>query len=262
MFGVTVFLPLYFQVVTGASATRSGLLMLPMVAGLMITSIGSGRVISKTGRYRVFPIVGSIITGAGLLLLSRIGVHTPRLETAFYMFVLGSGIGLMIQTLILAVQNVVPHGDMGAATAGVTFFRSMGGAFGVAIFGTILNNRLDYYVLKNVPADILASLGSPSGNELGRSREAIEALPPIATAGVLQSFADSLDVVFLLAVPLAVVAFVLAWFLKEVPLREDVHVGSLSEVEVELPLPAESVDDLPEPPHAPRLAPGADQGRG
>ena len=242
MFGVTVFLPLYFQIVTGASATKSGLLMIPMVAGLMLTSISSGRIISKTGKYRVFPIVGAGVTTIGLLLLSRLDVDTPRMETAGFMFVLGCGIGMMMQTLILAVQNVVPHGDMGAATSGVTFFRSMGGAFGVAIFGTILNNRLDYFVPKNVPADLLASLGSPSGNDLGRSRQAIEALPDLARSGVIQSFADSLDVVFLVAVPLAAITFVLAWFLKEVPLNEDVHIGGLSEVEIELPPPPDGLE--------------------
>ena len=99
----------------------------------------------------MFPIAGSVVTTAGLLLLTQLDVETTRLESSAYMFVLGCGIGMMMQTLILAVQNVVPHSDMGAATSGVTFFRSMGGAFGVAAFGTILNNRLDYYVPRNVP---------------------------------------------------------------------------------------------------------------
>jgi EmrB/QacA subfamily drug resistance transporter len=242
MFGATVFLPLYFQIVTGTSATRSGLLMLPMVGGLMLTSVASGRIISNTGKYRMFPIAGGAVTTVGLLLLSQLDVDTPRLATALYMFVLGCGIGMMMQTLILVVQNVVPHADMGAATSGVTFFRSMGGAFGVALYGTIMNNRLDHYVPKNVPADVLASLGSPSGNELGQSRQAIEALPELARIGVIQSFADSLDVVFLLAVPVAAITFVLAWFLREVPLREDVHVGGIAEVDVELPISAEGVE--------------------
>lgn len=149
------------------------------------------------------------------------------------MLITGAGIGLTMQTLILAVQNVVPHEDMGAATSGVTFFRSMGGAFGVAIFGTVLNNRLDHYVPRNVPADILASLGSPSGNELGRSRVVIERLPDLARIGVIHSFADSLQVVFLVAAPLAFLAFVLAWFVKDVPLRESVHVGGMTETSVE-----------------------------
>lgn len=242
MFGATVFLPLYFQIITGASPTRSGLLMIPMVTGLMLTSISSGRIISRTGKYRIFPISGAIITTLGLYLLSHIGVETPHVVTSVYMFILGCGIGLMMQTLVLAVQNVVPQKDMGAATSGVSFFRSMGGAFGVAIFGTLLNNRLDYFVPKNVPADVLASLGNPSGNELGRSRQVIEALPELARSGVIQSFADALDMVFLVAVPLAFMTFVLSWFLKEVPLREDVHIGGVSEVEVELPVSEDAVE--------------------
>lgn len=254
MFGSTVFLPLYFQIVTGASATKSGLLMIPMVSGLMFTSIGSGRIISRTGKYRVFPIAGGAVTTVGMLLLPRLGVDTPRYETALYMFILGCGMGMMMQTLILAVQNVVPYADMGAATSGVSFFRSMGGAFGVAIFGTILNNRLDYYVPKKVPADVLASLGSPAGNDIGQSRQAIEALPAVARSGVIESFASSLDVVFLCAVPLVAITFVLAWFLREDPLRENVHVGGMSEVEVELPPSAAA----PEPPQRrePRPADG------
>ncbi|HXK33079.1 MAG TPA: MDR family MFS transporter [Dehalococcoidia bacterium] len=241
MFGATVFLPLYFQVVTGASATKSGLLMIPMVGGLMLTSISSGRIISHTGKYRMFPIAGAAVTTVGLLLLAQIDVDTPRFQTGLFMFVLGAGLGMMMQTLILAVQNVVPHADMGAATSGVTFFRSMGGAFGVAIFGSIMNNRLDYYVPRNVPPDVLASLGSPSGNELGRSREAIEALPEVARSGVIQAFADSLHVVFLVAVPLAAMTFVLAWFLREVRLREYVYVSPVAEGEVDLPPPPEAL---------------------
>lgn len=243
MFGATVFLPLYFQIVTGASATKSGLLMIPMVVGLMLTSISSGRIISHTGKYRMFPIAGSLVTTVGLVLMSRLDVGTTRFESSAYMFVLGCGLGMMMQTLILAVQNIVPHGDMGAATAGVTFFRSIGGAFGVAVFGSILNNRLDYYVPRNVPRAVLEALGSPSGDTLGRSRRVIEALPDLARIGVIQSFADSLQVVFMAAVPLAAVAFLLTWFLKEVPLREDVHVGGVAETEFELPLGPEGLPE-------------------
>ena len=238
LFGATIFLPLYFQIVTGASATKSGLLVIPMVAGLMITSITSGRIISSTGKYRKFPIAGAAIAAVGLALMSRLGVGTSRLESSIYMFILGSGLGLMMQTLVLAVQNSVPHSEMGAATAGVTFFRSMGGAFGVAIFGSILNNRIDYYVPRNVPAALLQQLGSPSGSALARSRVVIDRLPDLARIGVIQSFADSLQIVFLVTIPLAVIAFGLTWLLKEVPLREDAHVGGFSEVELEPVEPA------------------------
>ena len=233
MFGAIVFLPLYFQIVTGASATRSGLLMLPMVAGLMATSIASGRMISRTGRYRRFPIAGALITAAGLALLTQLDVDTSRIESSLYMFVLGCGLGLLMQTLVLAVQNVVSHAEMGAATAGVTFFRSMGGAFGVAIFGTVLNNRLDHYVARNVPAEVLNQLGNPSGTQLGRSRAAIERLPDLVRADVIRSFAQALDVVFWAALPVALVAFVLTWFLHEAPLRTSTHHGGGVETEEE-----------------------------
>ena len=239
MFGATVFLPVYFQIVTGASATRSGLLMVPMVTGIMLTSISSGRMITRTGRYKAFPILGSALTALGLFLMSRLDVGTSRAESALYMFILGSGLGFLMQTLILAVQNVVSQSQLGAATSGVTFFRSMGGAFGVAIFGTILNNRLDYYVPRNVPAALLQQLGSPAGSALGRSRAVIERLPELARVGVIQSFADSLQVVYLTAVPLALCAFVLTWFLREVPLREDVYVGANAEPEAEVPVGAD-----------------------
>jgi EmrB/QacA subfamily drug resistance transporter len=229
MFGATVFLPLYFQIVTGSSATESGLLVVPMVVGLMITSIGSGRLISRTGRYKMYPIIGTGMTAFGLLLLARLDVQTGRVESSVYMIVLGDGLGLVIQNLVLAVQNSAAHDQLGAATSGVTFFRSMGGAFGVAIFGTILNNRLDHYVPTHVPASLMQQLGSPKGSDLARSRDVINALPDLARIGVIQSFADSLQIVFLVAVPLALLAFALTWLLREVPLGDDVRVSSFSE---------------------------------
>ena len=219
MFGTIVFLPLYFQVVTGASATESGLLALPMVAGLMSFSIISGQITSRTGRYRIFPIVGSVVATIGLVLLSRLEVSTGRVESSIYIFIFGSGVGLMMQTLVLATQNAVPQTMMGAATSGVTFFRSMGASFGVAVFGTVFANRLDYYVPRNVSAADLQRLGSPSGSELGRSREAIEALPDVVRSGVLESFMSSLHVAFLVAVPVALLTVGLSWLLKEIPLR-------------------------------------------
>lgn len=219
MFGTLVFLPLYFQIVTGASATKSGLLSLPMVAGLMGASILSGQITSRTGKYRVFPILGGFIATCGILLLTRLDVHTSRIESSIYIFVFGSGVGLMMQILILATQNAVAPRLMSVATSGVTFFRSMGASFGVAAFGTIFANRLDYYVYQNVPTVELQRLGSPAGSELGRNRAVIEALPAIVRAGVLESFAEALRVAFFFAVPVATLTFILAWTLKELPLR-------------------------------------------
>jgi len=205
MFGAIVFLPLYFQVVT--------------VAGLMGCSIVSGQITSRTGRYRIFPIVGGAIATFGFVLMSRLDVDTSRVEASVYIFVFGCGIGLMMQTLILATQNAVAPALMGVATSGVTFFRSMGASFGVAAFGTVFANRLDYYVPRHVSAEDLQRLGSPSGSEIGQSRAVIEALPDVVRSGVLQSFADALHVAFLAAVPIAFVTFLLAWALKELPLR-------------------------------------------
>ena len=244
MFGTIVFLPLYFQIVTGASATKSGLLALPMVGGLMGCSILSGQITSRTGRYRIFPILGGAIASLGLLLLTRLNVDTSRVESSIYIFVFGSGVGLMMQTLILATQNAVARPLMGVATSGVTFFRSMGASFGVATFGTIFANRLDYYVPRNVPAEELQKLGSPAGSDLGRSRAAIEALPDIVRSGVIESFADALRVAFIFAVPIALLTFLLAWTLKELPLRTTTAFveqteGAAEPEPLERPLPAE-----------------------
>jgi len=225
MFGTIVFLPLYFQVVTGASATESGLLALPMVFGLMGFSIISGQITSRTGRYRIFPILGGAVATVGLLLLSRLDVQTGRIESSLYIFVFGSGVGMMMQTLILATQNAASRAMMGVATSGVTFFRSMGASFGVAMFGAVFANRLDYFVPRNVPADQLQALGNPSGSDLGQSREVIEALPALVRSGVIESFMDALHVAFLAAVPVALATFALAWLLHEIPLRTTVDGG-------------------------------------
>jgi hypothetical protein len=197
--------------------------MLPLMSGLLVTSIVSGQLISRTGRYRIFPILGGAVATAGLLLLSRLDVGTGRVESSIYLFVFGSGVGMMMQTLILAVQNAASRSLMGVATSGVTFFRSMGSSFGVAIFGAIFANRLDYYVIKNVPADQLQALGNPSGSDLGQSREIINALPALVRSGVIESFMDALHVAFLAAVPVALGTFILAWWLREIPLRTTVH---------------------------------------
>ena len=194
MFGALAFLPIYLQVVKGASATESGLRMIPLMLGLVVASIGSGRMISITGRYRVFPIVGTGVTAVGLYLLSRLGVNTPSWEASVYMLVLGVGVGLVMQVLVLAIQNAVEYANLGTATAGANLFRSMGSAFGVAIFGSILNNRLDYYLARLVPADALDRLRT---HALTASPAAVHALPEPARAGVIESFAQSLHVVFL-----------------------------------------------------------------
>ena len=151
MFGAVAFLPLYFQVVDGVSATMSGLRLAPLMLGVVATSVLAGQVISRTGKYRFFPIVGTAITTLGLFLLSRLSTGSGFLEESVYMGVLGVGLGMIMQVIVLAVQNAVPYRDLGAATAGAKLFRSLGAAFGVAICGSILNNRLDYNLPRLVP---------------------------------------------------------------------------------------------------------------
>ena len=142
MFGAIVFIPLYLQLVYGASPTSSGLRMIPLMAGLLVASILSGRLISRIGRYKVFPIVGTAILVGGMFLLSRLGVGTAPWLASAYMVVVGVGIGLVMQVLVLVVQNDARPGEVGVATATATFFRSVGGSFGVALFGAIFASRL------------------------------------------------------------------------------------------------------------------------
>ncbi len=216
MFGAVAFLPVYLQVVKGVSATSSGLRLVPLMIGVVSTSVISGRMITKSGRYRVYPIVGMAITIAGLLLLSRLGAHTGMVEVSAYMFVLGVGVGMVMQVMVLAVQNAVGYRDLGTATAGVNFFRSMGSAFGVAIFGSILTNRLN----TNLPRELPAGAGISAGQLLGSTPAQLRELPAAVHEGAVQAFAMSLHTMFLWVVPLAVVGFALTWLLQEIPLRE------------------------------------------
>jgi EmrB/QacA subfamily drug resistance transporter len=230
MFGAIVFLPLYLQVVKGASATRSGLLLLPLVAGMMTATIGSGQIISRTGRYRVFPIVGTALLIAGMLLLSRLQRDTPQLMISLYMVLVGLGVGLVMQVLILAMQNAVDHRDLGTATSAANFFRSMGGVLGTALFGSVLSNRLDHYLPQFVSPDRLSGAAGASGGLLAGSPEQLRHLPPDIYDGLVEAFVRSIDTVFLWAMPVTVVAFITMWFLRELPLRDEAHIG-LSEVE-------------------------------
>jgi EmrB/QacA subfamily drug resistance transporter len=214
MFGAIIFIPLFLQLVYGASPTSSGLRMLPLMAGLLAASILSGRAISRMGRYRVFPIAGTAILVAGMFLLSLLRVGTAPWLASVYMLVVGVGIGLVMQVLVLVVQNDARPQDIGVATSTATFFRSVGGSFGVAIFGTIFATRLADQ-LARFPHSVTARLGS--GVHL--SPEQAKQLPPAVHADFLQAFAHALHGVFLFGMLLAVVPFLLSWLLKEVPLR-------------------------------------------
>jgi MFS family permease len=221
MFGALAFVPLYLQVVKGASATSSGLRLTPLMLSVVISSVLVGRFISVTGRYRIFPIAGTAVLTGALLLLARLDVDTPLWEVSVYMVVLGLGLGMVLQVIVLATQNEVPFRDLGTATSGVSFFRSMGGAFGVAVFGSILNNRLDYYLPRLVPRDAMAGLDP---GLLTSSPEGLRALPPPVFHGVVEAFARSLHWVFLLAAPIALTAFLASQMLREAPLRESAHI--------------------------------------
>ncbi len=225
MFGAIVFLPVYLQIVRGVSPTQSGLELLPLMVGLLFASILSGRRITTTGRYKRFPIMGTAIAAVGLAMLSTLGSTTPYWQTGLYMLTLGLGIGLTMQVMVLATQNAVDPTDMGVATSSSTFFRSMGGTFGTAIFGTILANGLVSQLASRLPA---AALKGINPAELTGSPQVIAALPAAIRGPVVESFVSALGTVFLAAVPVVGLAFVLTWFLKEIKLRS--HHGAPSEV--------------------------------
>ncbi|MEA2529291.1 MAG: hypothetical protein QOG89_935 [Thermomicrobiales bacterium] len=214
MFGAIIFLPLYLQGVKGMSPTRSGLAMLPMVVGLFSSSISSGRLISRTGRYKVYPVAGAAILIAALLLLSQLGIETPYWQVAVYAFLFGGGLGLTLQTIVVAVQNAVEMRDMGAATSSTTFFRSLGGAVGAAVFGAVLGIRLDHY-LDQAYAGAGAGTAAVDANDI----QAMQRLAEPDRHLVLGAFTHALDDVFLTCVPFIVLALVVALFLEERPLR-------------------------------------------
>jgi EmrB/QacA subfamily drug resistance transporter len=243
MFGAITYLPQYMQVVKGVSPTISGLRLLPLMAGLLLTSTTSGILISRWGRYKIFPILGTAFMTVGMYLLSMLGVATGTLASSVYMFVLGVGIGGVLQVLVIAVQNVVPYGDLGAATSGATFFRSIGGSFGTAVFGAIfsaqLTGNLRHY---------LSGLSLPAGFNpaAGSSPAALAKLPAAVHHGYQQAFAASLHTVFLVAVPIAAVAFGLTWLLKEVPLRQTARTPNPAQTLAPTAVPAActSIDEI------------------
>ena len=217
MFGAIIFIPLFLQLVYGATPTSSGLRMLPLMAGLLVASILSGRMISKIGRYKAFPIAGTAVLVGGMYLLSRLGLGTAPWLASVYMLIVGIGIGLVMQVLVLVVQNDARPENIGVATSTATFSRSLGGAFGVAIFGSIFASRLSAQ-LARFPHRVVAALGS--GVHL--SPAAAKRLPPAIHADFLHAFAHSLSGVFLWGMAIAVIPFGLSWLLKEVPLRTTV----------------------------------------
>ncbi len=210
LFGSVTYLPVYLQVVRGATPTASGLQMLPMMGGMLVMSIVSGQLISRTGRYKRFPIMGTAVMTAGLFMLSRLGVNTTALQSSLIMLVVGLGLGMVMQVLIVAVQNAVDYRDLGVATSGATLFRLIGGSLGTAILGAIFSARLAHNLGSQLPA-------GASGQ--GINMATIAGMAPTVRNLYFAAFTHSLNTVFLVATAVGVVGFVLALFIPEMPLR-------------------------------------------
>jgi EmrB/QacA subfamily drug resistance transporter len=225
MFGAIVMLPLYLQVVKGNSATAAGLKLIPLMLGIVSMSIFSGKRITATGKYKIFPIAGAGIMTFGLILMSTLNETTSFGVLSIYSILVGAGLGLSMQTIVIALQNSVDFQDMGIATSSNTFFRSLGGAFGTAIFGTIFSNRIAYYLQDNIATlqstdpQSLAGFDQAKLDLITTNTSIITTLPPAIRDTVLNSFAQSFQVVFLAAAPITFIGFVLAFFLKEKPLQ-------------------------------------------
>lgn len=213
MLGALTFLPTFMQYVDGVSATTSGLRTLPMVVGMLLTSTGSGTLVGRTGRYKIFPVVGTALMTIAFGLMSQMDAATPALLQSLYLIILGAGIGLSMQVLVLVVQNTSSFADLGVATSGVTFFRTIGSSFGAAVFGSLFVNFLDRRLASALDTAGLAA-------DAAASPEAVHRLSPHQAAPIVQAYAESLGQVFLWAAPVALLGFVLALFLPEVPLKE------------------------------------------
>ena len=217
LFGGIASIPLYLQIVKGASPTEAGLLILPMVAGIMVAAVISGQLTSRTGHYRLFPIIGSAFLVIAMLLLYTISAHTPLWQTDLYMVVFGAGLGLNMQSIILAMQNAVPVRDMGVATSSVTFFRQMGGALGTAVFLSILFSAAPSKIAERFQA---AGVRPPTGSVDLNDTSNLKRLPSAVREPILAGFSDAMSVVFLVGACVLVIAFVLSIMMKEVPLRQ------------------------------------------
>ncbi|MEU7382704.1 MFS transporter [Streptomyces sp. NPDC042207] len=214
LFGAASYLPTFLQMVDGASATESGLLMLPMMGGIVGASIVSGQLISHTGRYRMYPLLGTALSALGMWLLSRLEVNTPRLHYSVWMAVLGAGIGLVMPVLVLAVQNSVRPADLGTATSANNYFRQIGGSVGAAVFGTLFAGRLTDALRHRVPTRAGAALPDPESI----TPQAVRALPPALRDAYVRAYADAMPRIFLYLVPVLVLGLLIAFFLKERPL--------------------------------------------
>jgi MFS family permease len=244
MYGAIIYIPLYLEIVNDATPTQAGLQLIPLMLGLVAGSVGSGRIITRTGHYKPFPIIGMALMATGMFLLSLLDADSTRATQAVFMVVTGLGVGLVMQVLVLATQNAVEQRDLGTATSATSFFRSMGGAFGVAAFGSVFNGRLEAYLADSLPAGMTVDRAS-----IQAGPAALHRLAPETLAVVIDAFARALHVMFLVGVPVAVAGFIVMLFLPERPLRESAHVG-LEAVEEDLGVAFESGID---PGSAPEL---------
>ena len=221
MFGALAFLPQYLQLVHGVSATESGLLLLPLLVGLLAMSISSGIYISRTGRYRWFPLAGTIIVTIGLALLSRLGAHTSLTIVSLDILVFGIGLGLFMQVLTLVVQNAVPMKELGVATSSVTFFRSMGGAIGASALGAVLTAGIIAELPRYLPPAALAVGGNKVGTLIGSPAQldALKRTHPVLHEGIIQAYSHAIDRLFVVAVPVSLLSVIVALFINQVRLR-------------------------------------------
>jgi len=242
MFGAMTYLPTFLQVVHGVTPTMSGVHMLPMVFGMLLSSTASGQIVSRTGRWKVFPITGTGVTALGLLLLHRLDENSSTAEMSVCFFVFGLGLGLVMQVLVLIVQNAVAYEDLGVATSGATFFRSIGASFGVAIFGTVFAARLTDKL-----TDAFRGVPLPTGisvHTLTSDPRGIGSLPPSLREPTLHAYSSAITDVFLYAAPVALLGFALAWFLKEDKLRASVTAPDVTETLASNPVERSSYDEV------------------
>jgi len=218
-------LPLYLQVVKGDTATSAGLKLIPLMLGIVTASIISGKLISKHGHYKRFPIAGTALMTIGILLMTRLEIDTPFWQIAIYAVFVGAGLGLSMQTIVIALQNSVDFKDMGVATSSNTFFRSLGSVFGTAIFGSILTNRVGHYLQSNFQELATSNPAALQGFDMSKldgissNTAVLKTLPPEIQATALNAFVNSFHIVFWAAAPITAIGFFLALKLREAPLR-------------------------------------------
>lgn len=232
MFGSIVYLSLYLQVVKGATPTNAGLQLLPLMAGLLVASIVSGRLISKTGRWKIYPVIGTAFATVGIWLLSHLAVDSAYWQIDLAALILGIGLGNVMQVLVLAVQNSVDPREMGSATSTATFFRSIGGSFGTAVFGAIFAARLTTEISAALPPGVSLPAGGVTG-----SIAKVDALPPVVRDAVLGAFSNAIATTFLIATPIMAVAFLMSFMLRETRLRSSQDTAHVLADDAAVPLP-------------------------